>query len=70
MSSLQFTTGRLNCSTVRNFLDQQKFKGMNINYLESSGWIQRDFTVTGHDVDLECIMESLVEWDNLTKHTK
>ncbi len=40
--------GILLCSEVRNALDLAKFNGFDIEYFESTGWIERDFIVKGN----------------------
>lgn len=62
MASMNFTAGRLLCGEVRSFLDKCKFKGMDIEYLESSGWLERDFTIKGSDNDILAIHKSLKKW--------
>lgn len=64
MATLTYTVGRLVCSKFRNFLDQCKFKGMDIEYIESSGWIERDFMIKGSDQDVLIIKSSLDEFSD------
>ena len=62
MAHIKLTVGRLLCGEVRYFLDSCKFKGMDIEYLESSGWVQREFIVKGSDQAILSINSSLVKW--------
>jgi len=62
MACLTFTAGRLACGQVRDFLDSCKFKGMSIDYIESRGWVQRDFTIKGSDKDILTVHASLKSW--------
>jgi len=64
MSNMTFTAGRMLCGKVRDFLNQCKFKGMDIDYIESSGWIERDFTIKGADKDILTVATSLENWAN------
>ena len=64
MASMTFTAGRMLCGKVRDFLDQCKFKGMDIDYIESSGWIQREFTIKGSNDDVRTIHASLKNWSD------
>ena len=59
MRTLTFTTGRFVCGHVRDFLNQCKFKGMDVDYMESSGWIERTFTIRGSDNDIEHVSQTL-----------
>jgi hypothetical protein len=66
MANMTITVGRMLCGKVRLFLDQCKFKGMDVDYLESSGWVERDFTIKGSDKDVLSVHASLKDWsDNL-----
>ncbi len=68
MASIEITVGRLLCGKVRRFLDKCIFKGSDIAYIESSGFIQRDFTVKGSDADIIMVRDSLNEFFN--NHSK
>lgn len=39
--------GRLYWSTVRDYLRQQQFRGADVKWIESSGWLNREFTING-----------------------
>jgi len=41
----QFTVGRLLCGRFRSMLNELKFVGHNIEWIESSGLIERNFLV-------------------------
>ncbi len=59
---MTFTAGRFLCGKIRSFLDSCKFKGMEIDYIESSGFLQREFTIKGVDRDMLEISKSLHNW--------
>ena len=40
-----FEVGRLHWNTLRDYLRQQQFKGAEVKWIESSGWIARTFTI-------------------------
>lgn len=61
IGTLTFEVGRLLCGRVRDFLKQCQFRGMGIEWLESSGFIEREFTVKGKKEDLLRIKTSLEE---------
>ncbi len=61
-TTMTFTAGRMLCGKVRSFLDSCKFKGLDIDYLESSGWFERDFTVRGSAKDVLTVQTDLKEW--------
>jgi hypothetical protein len=62
MASMRFTAGRMLCGKIRTFLDQCKFEGMDVDYLESSGWFERDFMIKGSDKDVTIVLHSLRDW--------
>ena len=64
MKTIEFTAGRLLCSHVRNFLKKCQFKGMSITFMESDGWIERDFVISGNDDDMVFVKDSLNKWVN------
>lgn len=39
--------GRLYWNTVRDYLTQQRFYGAEVTWIESSGWVERAFTIKG-----------------------
>jgi hypothetical protein len=45
----KITVGLFLFSVFRDFLKQEQFKGSRIEWVESTGWISRTFTVKGED---------------------
>lgn len=64
MRTIEIEVGRLLCGKVRDFLNKCKFKGMDIQFNESSGFIERDFTIRGADNDIALVKASLDNWVN------
>ena len=62
MRTIKIEVGRLLCGEVRDFLNKCKFKGMNIEFNESSGFIERDFIIRGADNDIALVKRSLDSW--------
>ena len=62
MAHMTITLGRMLCGKARNFLDSEKFKGRNIEYLESKGFIERDFTIVGSNEDILYIEKCFDNW--------
>jgi len=62
MCTIELTAGRMLCGKIRNFLNRCKFEGMNIEFIESSGWITRDFVIKGDAADMNTIKGSLDIW--------
>lgn len=58
----QITVGRLLCGQVRDFLRSAKFTGHDIDWQESSGWIERTFTVKGDPTSVRWVMRRLEHW--------
>lgn len=61
MKKLYFTAGRLMCRQIREYLQQECF-GTSTQFLESSGWIVRDFVVAGEDEHIEKISLKISDW--------
>jgi len=61
-SEFSFTAGRLLCGHIRDFLASRKFAGMEIEWMESSGWLERTFTVKGRDEDVQLINRAIAKW--------
>ena len=57
-----YVAGRMLCGTLREYLDECKFKGMDIDYLEGKGWIERKFTIKGSDADVKRVGETINRW--------
>jgi hypothetical protein len=64
MRTIEIEVGRLLCGRVRDFLNKCKFQGMDIQFNESSGFIERDFTIRGTDNDIALVKSSLDNWVN------
>lgn len=61
-ATLTFTAGRLLCRHVRDILSQYQVMGANIKWVESSGWIERDFLIRGDDDSVLKIKQVLEKW--------
>jgi len=62
MAYYTFEAGRLLCGQIRNFLESQKFTGRDIDFIESTGFFTRKFTVKGNDKDVLVIKKALDLW--------
>ena len=62
MAHMTITLGRLLCSGARRFLDSEKIKGRDIEYLESGGFLERDFTIKGSDEDILYVKKCFDNW--------
>ena len=60
--TMTIEVGRLLCGQVRHFLKTCRFKGIDIMFLESDGWIERDFIISGTSEDLKVVKRSLDVW--------
>jgi len=52
IAKITIEVGILLCSQVRNFLNKCKFDGMDINFIESSGFISKEFYIKGKEIDI------------------
>ena len=64
MTTFRMTVGRLLCGRLRDYLDGCKFRGADISYLESSGWVEREFIIKGDDNHMITVRASLIAWCN------
>jgi hypothetical protein len=64
MVVIQIKVGRLLCRNVRDFLAVQKVMGRNVEYVESSGFVMRTFTISGNNDDMVYVKKSLQQWVN------
>ena len=61
-TTLKFTVGRLLCGQVRDFLKECEFRGLGIRWIESSGWIEREFVIRGEPEALRKIHRAFQKW--------
>ena len=62
--TINVTVGRFICGQLRDHLNQCKFNGYNIDFIESSGWIERDFVIKGDLDDIKRLKFQLDSWLN------
>jgi len=62
MSTISFTAGRLLCRPIRKGLERMKFQGLDIQWMESGGLIEREFTVKGADSQLRIVKKAIEAW--------
>ena len=48
-ATMTYEVGILFCGHVRNFLKETIFRGAEIEFFESSGWLERTFLTYTHD---------------------
>lgn len=58
----KFSAGRLIWQPIRSFLEQQIVIGKQIEFVESSGFMTRNFVIKGCDEDVRLIVQSLKSW--------
>lgn len=62
MKTIEFWPARLLCRSVRDFLKECQFKGMDITFIEGSGWIERKFIIRGSKSHVNLVGKWLVDW--------
>jgi hypothetical protein len=65
---VQITVGRLYWSDVRDYLKAERFKGYDIDWIESSGWIERTFTITGSGAPMTMVIQKLKQFADVNYH--
>lgn len=58
----EFTAGGLLCGKIRGFFECCRFKGMQIEWHESPGWIERDWIVQGEYKDVVTVYRAITKW--------
>lgn len=58
----EFTTGILLCGQVRDFLEECKFKGLDIEWREGKGLIERRWIVKGNPVHVREVADQIMKW--------
>lgn len=56
------TVGRLVCGYFRDFLKKAQFYGYKFEFIESSGFIERDFIIQGHPDDIKKLSIQIDKW--------
>lgn len=56
---LPIYAGKLLCRPIRNFLEECKFKGMNVEWVEQKGFSQNTFLIKGSQENLKSILYSI-----------
>lgn len=59
MNRIELEVGIFLCRRLRDYLNKCKLKGMQIEYFEGRGWLERDFVILGKDSDIEAIDRDL-----------
>ena len=54
--------GRFLWSPLRDYLKARQFVGMKVEWIESSGWIERTFTIKGGESEMAIIRRDLARW--------
>lgn len=62
MPYLSYTVGLGLWGQMRRFLRESQFRHDDIRWLESSGWIERTFTIKGDSASLALIQRELDRW--------
>ena len=56
---LSYEVGIVLCGAVRNFIKESIFRGAEIEFFESSGWLMRTFVIKGKVDDVLFIKRNL-----------
>ena len=61
-ASFSMTIGIILCGAVRDFLKRCKWEGMDIEWYEGSGWIDREWIVRGKASDVQIVRTTIERW--------
>lgn len=64
------TVGVLLWNTVRDYLNKMKFYGLDIEWIESSGFVEREFVIRGPKEQMDIVNKDLQEWVRQLKGKK
>ena len=62
MMIYEIMVGRLLCRHVRDYLKERQFVGDRIEWMESSGWLERNFTIKDDDAAVKRIERHFQLW--------
>lgn len=62
MTTFKFEAGRLLCGTIRSYLKECEFRGLDIRWMESSGFFKRTFIIKGDHADVSLVASRLKSW--------
>lgn len=62
MPSITFTLGRLHWGSFRFYLKRLQFIGGDVQWIESPGWIEREFTVRGDQSAISQVSRDVRRW--------
>lgn len=54
--------GRIYWKPLRDYLKAEQFRGINLTWMESSGWIVHTFYIKGLDRDVQPLRDTLHRW--------
>lgn len=54
--------GRLHCGALRRYLQRAAFLHPEVSWLESAGWLEREFTVKGPAILIAAINTDIHRW--------
>ena len=57
-----FTVGIMFCGKIREFLESCRFKGMDIEWREGRGWIEREWIIRGASDDVLATNRTIIQW--------
>lgn len=63
-ASFNFTAGILLCGKIRDYLEARRFEGMDIEWREGLGWIEREWIVRGETSDIVRVHREIMAWIN------
>lgn len=69
MGHMSLSVGRLLCRPLRDHLNQEKFMGYKIDFIESKGMFERTFVIRGDDNDLVRIKGNIDRWSREMEKT-
>jgi hypothetical protein len=62
MKMIEYEVGRILCGEMRDYLNKCKFKGMDIEFNEGSGFLARTFIIRGEPNDLAVVKDFIDAW--------
>jgi len=62
MGRIKIGVGKLHCGKLRNFLNECKFDGLDIDFIESKGFLSNDFLIKGDDEDMQKVYDSIEDF--------
>lgn len=61
-ASFTFTAGIMLCGKIREYLESRRFEGVDFEWREGRGWIEREWIIRGAPAAVQLIQGDMKAW--------